>query len=230
VGTIIRLPVYYTPELLDHKKEVVVCNDNATHDQTKEDLLLKLRNKMSEVNIEYKDLARTVFSDGDINSPIMVIGEGPGEQESIELKPFVGKSGKLLQEMLDAAGICREKIYVTNVVVWRPPFNRTPLPEEIDAMRPYLMEHIDVINPKVLVLVGGVAYKCVMNSAIAISKIRGQWQSRSFCENIVNIFHPSYLLRSPTHKKETWLDILNVRKKILDLGYEVGDGILYHNK
>lgn len=180
--------------------------------------IAQLEESMKDANIPYKDLQNTVMYDGNPNSPIMFIGEAPGEQEVVQRKPFVGKSGKLLQEMLDHAGILRQNIYVTNVVVWRPPNNKTPMPDEIEAMRPYLLEHIRIINPKLIVLVGGIAYRGVMQEVIAISKIRGIWQNRDFCSNIINIFHPSYLLRSPIHRRESWRDILAIRQRALELG------------
>ena len=209
------MPQYFFPgfeEILPpipvKPKKVIPPSDN------REAMLHELVKDMSTVDIPYKDLDNTVLYDGDIYSPIMIIGEGPGETEVIQKKPFVGKSGKLLQEMLDCAGILRQNVYVTNAVVWRPPNNRTPLPEEIALMKPFLMKHISIINPKIIVLVGGIAYRCLMEKPIAISKIRGQWLKNEICEHIVNIFHPSYLLRSPSHRKETWEDIINLRKVI----------------
>ena len=180
--------------------------------------------------MEYKDPSQFVFSDGCIESPIMFVGEAPGEEEVIQGKPFVGKSGQLLQQMLDAAGITRDKMYITNAVVWRPPLNRTPLPAEIQEMAPYLLRHIEIIEPKILVLIGGIAYRCAMQEAIAISKIRGIWQNRHFCPSIMNIFHPSYLLRSPSHKRETWADILLIRQKAIELCWPLGNGVLREQK
>lgn len=167
---------------------------------------------MQNANIEYKDINNAVFNDGDPHSPIMFIGEAPGETEIKEGVPFVGKSGKLLQEMLDIAGFTRNTIYITNCMIWRPPENRTPLPEEINIMRPYLIKHISIINPKIIICIGGVAHRCLHNISIAISKVRGQWNSWQGYHTM-SIFHPSYLLRSPIHKKETWEDILNIREK-----------------
>ena len=177
-------------------------------------LLQDLLEQMGTVELEYKDLDNTVFADGDPHSPVMMIGEGPGEHEVLQKLPFVGRSGKLLTEMLSAAGILRDRIYTTNTVIWRPPGNRAPMPDEIHLMRPYLLRHLEIIQPKFLLLVGGIAYRAVMNEITPISKIRGVIQSRDFCPKIMCIFHPSYLLRSPTHRKETWSDILRFRTEI----------------
>jgi len=196
---------------------------------TKHEQIKSLLCEMEKVDLPYKDLDNTVLYDGDMDSPIMVIGEGPGENEVLQKKPFVGKSGTLLQAMLDAAGIKRDKIYVTNVVVWRPPQNRTPLPAEIDLMRPHIMKHISIIQPAVLILVGSIAHKCVSESQIPITKARGQWFENPLCKHIITIFHPSYLLRVPTKRKETWRDILEARRMIQELGHGdfLGKGALY---
>lgn len=181
--------------------------------------LEELFEAMNEADVPYKDPANAVYFDGSI-SPVMFVGEAPGEDEVIQKKPFVGRSGQLLQGMLDAAGIKRSRVYVTNAIVWRPPQNRTPLPTEISAMRPYLLKHIELIKPKILIFVGGIATRCFNDSAVAISRIRGRWSSSSLCPNIMSIFHPSFLLRSPTHKKETWEDIMEIRDKMLTEGLE----------
>ena len=176
--------------------------------------LLELVGSMSAIDIPYKDLENTVFADGDPDALVMMIGEGPGEVEVAQKKPFVGRSGTLLNEMLAAAGIARDKIYTTNVVVWRPPGNRTPLPDEIDRMRPYLLSHINIIKPRFILIVGGIAYKCITEQNIAISKIRGEWAevegARALC-----VFHPAYLLRSPVHRKNSWFDILKFREGLV---------------
>ena len=230
-----NIPTYYYPKVL--QKELSHATTETGGDMSKASkvnpkltMILSLKDEMcGSVEIEYRDPENTVLYDGDPNSPIMVIGEAPGEKEVLQQKPFVGRSGRLLQEMMDHAGIYRTNIYVTNTVIWRPPNNRTPLPEEIAIIRPYLLRHIEIIQPKIIILVGGIAYRCVMGDPpIAITKIRGVWQSREFCNNIINIFHPAYLIRSPIHRRETWRDILNIRKKILELtcGQYLGKGSL----
>jgi uracil-DNA glycosylase len=222
---VIRIPRYVFPNLglVDEKPAAQIKQPTpelrVNYMSTKEEQIASLLKEIETVDIPYKDLDNTVLYDGDIESPIMVIGEGPGENEVLQKKPFVGKSGKLLQEMLDAAGIKREKIYVTNVVVWRPPQNRTPLPAEIDLMRQYVLKHIAIIQPSVLILVGSVAYKCVSESNTPITKVRGEWFSKTFCKDIITVFHPSYLLRVPVKRKDTWRDILEARRVIEKLGH-----------
>lgn len=239
-----RIPRYYFPwdgggaiesDIIQDEAARVVHAATARVDESntnKSTLLLKLREEIYNVDLPYRDVPNTVFADGNPDSPIMVIGEGPGEQEVLQGKPFVGRSGKLLEEMMNAAGILRQNIYITNAVVWRPPNNRTPLPEEVDSMRPYVHKHIAIIEPKILILVGGVSYRCVMGESLAISKVRGIWHVRDFCKNVINIFHPSYLLRSPIHRQETWHDLLDIRKKVSDLGFSeyLTGGVLYSEK
>lgn len=216
-----RIPQYYFNRQANEGHKSVLHSKTADCTNSgKSALLEQLREAMFKVDLPYKDLDNTVFADGDPESPIMMIGEGPGENEVIQKRPFVGRSGQLLNEMLLAAGILRERIYTTNTVIWRPPSNRAPMPNEIELMRPYLIQHVQIIRPRVILLVGGIAYRCFMSQVIAISKIRGAWQTNDMCENIMCIFHPSYLLRSPTHRKETWFDILNLRQRIIDLGFE----------
>lgn len=181
--------------------------------------LEELFQAMNSVNISYKDLQNTVYYDGKI-SPIMIVGEAPGEEEVIQKKPFVGRSGQLLQQMLDAAGLKRENLYITNAILWRPPLNRTPFPEEVSLMRPYLLKHVEIIKPKILILVGGIATKCFENRNIPISCLRGQWRSSSVCKNVISIYHPSFLGRSKILKKITWQDILEIREKIIEEGLE----------
>lgn len=204
-------------------------SENQLADRIKQLELLK-GDMIRDAKIPYKDESQFVFNDGPLDSPVMFVGEAPGEEEVTQGKPFVGKSGKLLQKMLDAAGITRDRMYITNAVVWRPPLNRTPLPAEIEEMAQYALRHIEIMKPKILVLIGGVSYRCIMREAIAISKIRGIWQSRYFCPSIVNIFHPSYLIRAQIHKRETWFDILSIRQKILETGWSLDRGVLRLNE
>ena len=172
--------------------------------------------------ISYANLEETVIYDGDPESKIMFIGEAPGAEEAEQKKPFVGRSGQLLQTMLNAAGLQRNLIYITNVMLWRPPMNRPPLPQEIATLQPILFEHIQIIQPTILILVGGIAYKALTSSVNIISKVRGQWFSTHLCKNIMPIFHPSFLLRSPIHKKYTWQDIMHISILAHKLGLNIG--------
>ena len=194
--------------------------------EDKIDLLEKLKTKIQNIdNCELKSQAKKlVFSDGNPNSELMIVGEGPGEKEDQMGKPFVGDAGALLNKMLKAIDIEREKIYITNVVNFRPPNNRKPEPAEITRYSEFLKTHISIINPKILVLMGSTAMESLFGSKIKISKERGIWK-----ELIVNnkkylvmiTFHPAYLLRQPDQKKYSWADLKEIRKKIDSLKLKI---------
>ena len=139
--------------------------------------LAKLKKKIELIkNCDLKKNATNlVFGDGNINSKIMIIGEGPGANEDIEGKPFVGRAGKLLDKMLYAIQLDRTKVYISNVVNYRPPGNRKPTEEEIKRYLPYLKSHIEVINPKILLLLGSTALNTLVGNEVVISKARGKW-------------------------------------------------------
>mgnify|MGYP001458797411 FL=1 len=192
--------------------------------ENKKILLENLKNKISMTqNCELKNYAdKLVFNDGDSDSAIMIVGEGPGQKEDIEGKPFVGDAGLLLNKMLKSINIDRDKVYITNVVNYRPPNNRKPDPSEIERYSVFLKEHISIIDPKILILMGSTAMESLLGSKIKISKERGNWK-----EIIINqktyltmiTFHPAYLLRQEDQKKYSWADLKEIRKKIdkLDL-------------
>ena len=166
-----------------------------------------------------KNASKIVFADGDIESPIMIIGEGPGQKEDELGKPFVGDAGNLLNKMFKAINIEREKIYITNVVNYRPPNNRKPEPSEINRYSEYLKEHISIINPKILILMGSTAMEALLGSNKRISKERGQWKEVIIKQKnykTMVTFHPAYLLRKPDQKKFSWEDIKIIRKEIDD--------------
>ena len=182
----------------------------------------ELKNKISSIeDCKLKENASNlVFSDGSIDSQIMIIGEGPGQKEDELSKPFVGDAGMLLNKMLKAININRKDIYITNVVNYRPPNNRKPEPNEILRYSNFLREHIAIINPKILILMGSTAMESLLGSKNKISKERGKWK-----EVIINnstyltmvTFHPAYLLRQADQKKYSWTDLKVIRKKIDEL-------------
>ena len=187
-----------------------------------EDMSQKLNDLREEIksidNCELKKSAsRLVFSDGNYKSKIMIIGEGPGEKEDQQGKPFVGDAGILLNKMLKAINLKRNDVYVTNVVNYRPPNNRKPEHAEISRYSNYLRKHISIIDPKILILMGSTAMESLFGTKIKISKERGLWK-----EVIINnktylciiTFHPAYLLRQPENKKYSWTDLKEIRKKI----------------
>jgi DNA polymerase len=185
-----------------------------------ENLKKKIKN-ISNCNLK-ESAKQIVFSDGNQNSHLMIVGEGPGQKEDEIGKPFVGDAGKLLDKMLKAINIERKNIYITNVVNYRPPNNRKPEPSEITRYSEFLREHISIINPKILILMGSTAMESLFGNKIKISKERGVWK-----ELIINqktyltmiTFHPAYLLRQSDQKKFSWFDLKEIRKKIdkLDL-------------
>ena len=188
--------------------------------------LIDLKEKIKSIeDCELKKFAKNiVFSDGNPNSQIMLVGEGPGEKEDAQGKPFVGDAGILLNKMLNAIKIKRENIYITNVVNYRPPNNRKPEISEINRYSVFLREHISIINPKILILMGSTAMEAIFGQKLKISKERGKWK-----ETIINqktfltilTFHPAYLLRQPDQKKYSWEDLKNIRKKIDELKIKI---------
>ena len=165
----------------------------------------------------HKDATNAVFSDGNPKSKIMLIGEAPGHDEDIEGKPFVGRSGKLLDKMLNAINLDREKVYIANIIPWRPPANRKPTEEEINMCLPLIHKHIELINPKVLLLLGSTSTYALLKDKTPITKIRGKWFPLNI--NGKNIqamptFHPALLLRQQKQKKYVWEDLQNVRDSI----------------
>jgi len=164
-----------------------------------------------------KNASKIVFADGNAQSPIMIVGEGPGQKEDELGKPFVGDAGNLLNKMLEAINIKRDKIYITNVVNYRPPNNRKPEPNEINRYSEFLKEHISIIDPKILILMGSTAMEAILGINKKISKERGQWKEviikQKNYKTIVT-FHPAYLLRKPDQKKFSWEDLKIIRKEI----------------
>ena len=164
-----------------------------------------------------KSATNIVFADGNANAKIMIIGEGPGAQEDVEGKPFVGRAGKLLNKMLEAINLNRSKVYISNVVNYRPPANRRPTEAEIERYLPYLKNHIEIINPKILILLGSTALNALIGNKVVISKARGKWQQKeigSVKPWIIASFHPAFLMRQPEQKKLAWIDLKMIRDKI----------------
>ena len=166
---------------------------------------------------------QTVFSDGNPRAPLMLVGEAPGRDEDIKGKPFVGRSGQLLDRMLAAIGIERASgAYIANVIPWRPPGNRTPTPLETEICRPFIERQIELVNPRVLVTLGGPSAKVVLNATDGVLKLRGKWQAHTTASGVeipaMPTLHPAYLLRNPAHKKLAWRDFLEIRAKLDTLG------------
>ena len=162
--------------------------------------------------------ASTVFGDGNPHARLMLIGEAPGADEDRQGKPFVGRCGKLLDKMFAAIQIKREDCYITNVLPWRPPGNRTPTDDEKAVCLPFLIRQIELIAPDFILLLGGIALNSVMNTPDSISRTRGKWMtypvSAEKSAQVLATYHPSYLLRSPAQKANSWVDLLRLKAKM----------------
>jgi DNA polymerase len=151
------------------------------------------------------------FARGSASARIMLIGEAPGRDEDLQGKPFVGRAGQLLDRMLAAIGLAEEHVYITNTVYWRPPGNRTPTPEEIEACAPFLARQIELLSPSVLVLLGGAAAKTILGVSEGIMRLRGKWLTYPSAGRdlpALATLHPAYLLRNPAAKRYAWRDLL----------------------
>ena len=159
-----------------------------------------------------------VFADGNPEAELMLVGEAPGRDEDLEGLPFVGRSGRLLDRMLAAIGRDRRSAYIANVIPWRPPGNRTPTPHETEICRPFIERQIELVNPKVLVNLGGPSAKTLLNTTEGILRMRGSWRVHTTASGIaipaMPTLHPAYLLRTPAHKRLAWRDFLEVKMRL----------------
>ncbi|WP_417310211.1 uracil-DNA glycosylase [Devosia sp.] len=158
-----------------------------------------------------------VFADGNPEAEIMLVGEGPGEQEDLIGKPFVGRAGQLLDRMLGAIGLDRTKVYIANMVPWRPPGNRAPSPEEMAQCAPFLIRQVELVQPKILVTLGNVPTKALFETSQGITRVRGQLRDLtvgSYSLKGLATLHPAYLLRTPANKALAWQDMLALKAAI----------------
>ena len=218
----IKLIKYY--KLINHN---LIYNNKAINRYKKDNFevsadkagsLEKLKKSINDIkNCNLKNNATNmVFSDGNPKSKIMFIGEAPGANEDEEGLPFVGRAGALLDKMLAAIDLDRKKVYISNIINYRPPDNRRPTDEEIKRYLPFITKHIEIINPKILVLLGSTAMNALIGNEVVISKMRGKWIEKKFgnCKTSVIItFHPAFLMRQPAQKKIAWIDLKMIRDK-----------------
>ena len=218
----IKLIKYYN--LINHN---LIYNDKAINRYKKDNFEISEEKskslehlKKSIMNLKKCDLKKNakniVFSDGNPKSKIMLIGEAPGANEDDEGLPFVGRAGMLLDKMLTAINLDRKKVYISNIINYRPPENRRPTDEEIKRYLPFITKHIEIINPKILVLLGSTAMHALIGNDVVISKMRGKWIEKEFgnCKTSVIItFHPAFLMRQPAQKKMSWIDLKMIREK-----------------
>lgn len=162
-----------------------------------------------------KTAMNLVFSDGNPEADVMLIGEAPGADEDRQGKPFVGQSGQLLRRIFGFIGLGIDKLYISNVLPYRPPGNRQPTPMEIAMFHPFLEKHIELVNPKCVILVGGTSAKALLDTKEGITKLRGRWLELTLSDGkslkAMATYHPAYLLRSPSRKREVWKDMLNLK-------------------
>lgn len=185
-------------------------------DKVPDDTLLKIREDIGPACDRcklHKGRNKIVFGDGSPNAKLVFIGEGPGADEDAQGLPFVGRAGKLLTQMIEAMGLQRKDVYICNVVKCRPPDNRAPEPDEVAACSPYLLRQIDAINPQVLVCLGAVAAKTLLNTTRGISSFRGEWLEWRG-RKLMATYHPAYLLRNPPAKADVWKDLQKVMAEL----------------
>jgi DNA polymerase len=213
---------------IDHRKlgpmdqaAIESARDFARNAQSLEDLKAALA-RYDGVSLR-KTATNLVFADGNPKAEIMLVGEAPGADEDRQGLPFVGVSGQLLDRMMAAIGYDRSTFYITNVCFWRPPGNRKPTEAELAAQQPFVLRHIELVRPKVLVLVGGSSAQMLLGTTEGITRLRGKWfdyRSDGLEQPVpaLPIFHPAYLLRQPELKREAWRDLLKLRIKLDALG------------
>ena len=161
--------------------------------------------------------SRLVFADGNPKARVMFVGEAPGRDEDIEGLPFVGRSGKLLDRMIAAIGLDRTKVYIANVIPWRPPGNRTPTPQETQICLPFIQRQIELVNPDVLVTLGNPSTQTLLGTREGIMRTRGKWFDYDTGTRTIRAlptFHPAYLLRSPSYKRMSWQDLRAIAKAL----------------
>lgn len=212
------------PSSMPPQSASIAVPDQATMDEARElaksakDLneLKKLLGDFKGCNLR-QGAKNTVFSDGNPEAPIMLVGEAPGRDEDLQGVPFVGRAGQLLDKMLAAINLDRKTCYITNIIPWRPPGNRTPVPHEIELCRPFVERHIELVAPKLLVFMGNVSNKTLLNTSKGILSMRGTWSQYQVGENqvpVMSTLHPAYLLRTPAAKRNSWADLLAIKAKL----------------
>lgn len=193
---------------IQHKEEV-------RPQGTKKDALKALRERIGDCSrCKLSDKRNNlVFGEGSADADIMFIGEGPGREEDLKARPFVGDAGKLLTNLIVKLGMKREDVYIANIIKCRPPYNRDPEEDEVSSCRPFVEEQVEIIKPKVIVCLGRVAAQTLLNVKIPISRMRGNFFDFNGIP-VMPTFHPAYLLRNPKDKWLTWDDMQKVMKEV----------------
>ena len=204
--------IYNNTAINRYKRDNFEISANKAHS------LVRLKKSINLIkNCSLKASAKNmVFSDGNPKSKIMLLGEAPGANEDQEGLPFVGRAGALLDKMLSSINLDRKNVYISNIINYRPPENRKPTDEEIKRYLPFVKNHIEIINPKILVLLGSTAMNALIGNEVVISKVRGNWIEKKFgncTTSVIVTFHPAVLMRQPAQKKMAWIDLKMIRDK-----------------
>ena len=219
----IEIPVSTQQKMPKISSAITEAKNRAKQSKTLDQL------KASIANYEFCDLKKgsrnLVFSSGDPNAKVMIVGEAPGREEDIQGVPFVGRAGQLLDKMLRPIGLTRNKnqlnnnlittAYICNVIPWRPPHNRDPNSDEIEMMLPFLKKHISLVQPKIIVALGNISCRALIGQT-GITKLRGNWFDFDKTP-LMPMCHPAYLLRNNAAKKDAWSDLLQIKKKLGDI-------------
>ena len=208
--------IYNNKAINRYKKDnLEISGDKADNLERLKKLILNIKNCSLK-----NDATNMVFSDGNPKSKIMFLGEAPGSNEDQEGLPFVGRAGSLLDKMLASINLDRKSVYISNIINYRPPENRRPTDEEINRYLLFVKKHIEIIAPKILVLLGSTAMKALIGNDTVISKVRGKWIEKEFGQHktsMIVTFHPAFLMRQPTQKKLAWVDLKMIRDKKIKL-------------
>ncbi|MEA2162856.1 MAG: uracil-DNA glycosylase [Thermoanaerobaculia bacterium] len=200
---------------LDIRKRAISAVADEADDDTGKTLLDELE-AVASVCVKC-DLAKTrtqvVYGVGNPNADLMFIGEAPGRDEDEQGKPFVGRAGQLLTDIIKAMKLTRDDVYIANVVKCRPPENRNPEPDELDACRPYIRQQVEIINPRVIVTLGKFALQSLTEKTYGITAARGNWLEYNGVK-VMPTYHPAYLLRTPSAKKDVWNDMKKVMAEL----------------
>ena len=204
--------IYNNKAINRYKKDnLEISGDKADNLERLKKLILNIKNCSLK-----NDATNMVFSDGNPKSKIMFLGEAPGSNEDQEGLPFVGRAGSLLDKMLASINLDRKSVSISNIINYRPPENRRPTDEEINRYLLFVKKHIEIIAPKILVLLGSTAMKALIGNDTVISKVRGKWIEKEFGQHktsMIVTFHPAFLMRQPTQKKLAWVDLKMIRDK-----------------
>jgi len=204
--------VVAAPSVVADKTDAVVVAQQAAQNAATLDQLQAALGAFDLCDLK-KGARRLVFADGVAGSRVMIIGEAPGRDEDREGRPFVGRAGQMLDRMLEAIDLGRDRsVYISNVLPWRPPQNRDPLPGEIAMLMPFVKRHVELAAPEIIVLMGNIACQGVLGRR-GITRLRGTWE-QALGKPVLPMFHPAYLLRQPAAKREAWADLLSLKARL----------------